>query len=82
MGIGGPALREQQASNPLQQCRIVVSGVTGAARQVLGMTPLVLISHLNRQLGLPDQLFALGDDVILTVLGQVTAPLHCMRGSA
>lgn len=38
---------------------------------VLGMSPLILVSHVNRQFGLPDTLFALGDDVILTVLGQI-----------
>lgn len=34
--------------------------LAGAA---LGMTQLVLVSGLNRHLGLSDQLFALGDDV-------------------
>lgn len=34
-------------------------------------TQLILISGLNRELGLSDQLFVLGDSVILTVLGQV-----------
>jgi len=38
---------------------------------VLGMSPLLLVTHANRLLGLPDQLFAIGDDVILTVLGQI-----------
>jgi folate/biopterin transporter len=37
----------------------------------LGMTPLILVTHLNRQLGLSDRLFAIGDDIILTVLGQI-----------
>lgn len=27
--------------------------------------------HANRQLGIPDQLFTFGDDVVLTVLGQI-----------
>jgi len=34
----------------------------------------VLVLHLNRAVGLPDTWFALGDDVILTVLGQVPCP--------
>ena len=38
---------------------------------VLGMTPLILVTHLNRAIGLPDTWFAIGDDVILTVLGQI-----------
>ena len=39
---------------------------------VLGMTPLILITHLNRILGLPDALFAITDDIILSILGQIT----------
>jgi folate/biopterin transporter len=38
---------------------------------VLGMTPLILVTHLNRQFGLSDKWFAIGDDIILTVLGQI-----------
>ncbi len=38
---------------------------------LLGSTTLLLVSGANRQLGLSDQLFVLGDSVILTVLGQV-----------
>lgn len=40
---------------------VCISGV------VLGMTPLILVTHLNRAIGLPDTWFAIGDDVILTV---------------
>lgn len=32
---------------------------------------LVLVYHLNRQLGIPDELFTFGDDVVLAVLGQL-----------
>ena len=32
---------------------------------------LALVTHANRAVGIPDTLFALGDDVVLTVLGQV-----------
>eukprot|EP00667_Euglena_gracilis_P005685 EG_transcript_5729 len=38
---------------------------------VLGLSQLLLVTGYNRQLGLSDQLFSLGDSVILTVLGQV-----------
>lgn len=41
--------------------------VLGAA---LGSTQLLLVSGASRALGLDDQLFVLGDSVILTVLGQ------------
>lgn len=37
----------------------------------LGLSQLVLVYHLNREVGIPDQWFALGDSVVLTVLGQV-----------
>lgn len=38
---------------------------------LLGSTQLLLISGANRSLGLDDQVFVLGDSVVLTVLGQV-----------
>lgn len=38
----------------------------------LGMTQLILILRLNKQWGLSDELFALGDSALLTVLGQVS----------
>lgn len=34
-------------------------------------TQLLLVYHMNRQLGIPDELFTFGDDVILAVLGQI-----------
>jgi len=37
-----------------------------------GLTDLILISGLNRQMGLDDHLFVLGDSLLLTVLGQVS----------
>jgi folate/biopterin transporter len=37
----------------------------------LGLTSLLLISHANRALGIPDGAFVLGDDVILSILGEV-----------
>ena len=38
---------------------------------LLSSTTLLLVSGVNRQLGLSDELFVLGDSVVLTVLGQV-----------
>lgn len=37
----------------------------------LGFTQLMLIYHINRQLGIPDEWFTFGDDVVLAVLGQI-----------
>ncbi|KAJ8905455.1 hypothetical protein NDN08_001962 [Rhodosorus marinus] len=37
----------------------------------LGLTPIILVTHMNRSLGIPDQTFALGDTAVLGVLGQV-----------
>ena len=34
-------------------------------------TQLLLVYHMNRQLGIPDELFTFGDDVVLAVLGQI-----------
>ena len=38
----------------------------------LGLTQLVLITRLNQALGISDEIFALGDSALLTVLGQVS----------
>ncbi|KAL8026313.1 hypothetical protein ABFX02_14G018400 [Erythranthe guttata] len=38
----------------------------------LGMTQVLLVTGLNRQLGINDEWFAIGDSLILTVLGQVS----------
>lgn len=48
----------------------------------LGSTQLLLVSGYNRVLGLSDELFVLGDSVILTVLGQVSHFLSCISGSS
>uniref|UniRef100_A0A061SCU3 Folate-biopterin transporter chloroplastic-like n=2 Tax=Tetraselmis sp. GSL018 TaxID=582737 RepID=A0A061SCU3_9CHLO len=37
-----------------------------------GLTDLILVTGLNRELGLDDHLFVLGDSLLLTVLGQVS----------
>jgi folate/biopterin transporter len=39
---------------------------------IIGMSPLILITHVNRSIGLPDAWFAIIDDVILSILGQIT----------
>ncbi|MEM1251821.1 MAG: folate/biopterin family MFS transporter [Cyanobacteria bacterium P01_H01_bin.21] len=36
-----------------------------------GMTTLLLVTHVNRSLGINDQWFSLGDNAILTVMGQI-----------
>lgn len=37
----------------------------------LGLSSLLLITHANRSLGIPDGAFVFGDDVALSVLGQI-----------
>lgn len=37
----------------------------------LGMTTLILVTHLNRSLGIDDQWFSLGDSLVLTAAGQI-----------
>ncbi|KAF7850183.1 hypothetical protein BT93_L5762 [Corymbia citriodora subsp. variegata] len=39
---------------------------------VLGMTQVFLVTGLNRQFGISDEWFAIGDSLILTVLGQAS----------
>ncbi|MBE9078826.1 folate/biopterin family MFS transporter [Romeria aff. gracilis LEGE 07310] len=38
---------------------------------LLGMTALLLVTHTNRQLGIDDRWFSLGDSLVLTVMGQI-----------
>ena len=38
----------------------------------LGMLPVLLITHTNRALGIPDAALIFGDDVILSALGQIS----------
>ncbi|KAK6130149.1 hypothetical protein DH2020_036065 [Rehmannia glutinosa] len=47
----------------------LVTTVIGSA---LGMTQVLLVTGLNRQLGISDEWFAIGDSLIITVLGQVS----------
>ena len=37
----------------------------------MGLTQLILISHYNRVLGIPDGAFVFGDDVVLSILGEM-----------
>ncbi len=36
------------------------------------LTPLILVTHANRSLGIDDHWFSIGDSLILTVMGQIT----------
>ncbi len=45
---------------------------TTVIASVLGMTTLLLVTHVNRDLGISDRVFSLGDSLILTVMGQIT----------
>ena len=45
------------------------SAIVGTA---LGLTQLALVTGYNREIGISDQFFALGDTVVLTVLGEVS----------
>lgn len=45
------------------------SAVVGTA---LGLTQLMLVTGYNREIGISDQFFSLGDTVVLTVLGEVS----------
>ncbi|KAE8698289.1 Folate-biopterin transporter 1 [Hibiscus syriacus] len=46
--------------------------VTTIAGSVLGMTQVFLVTGLNRQFGISDEWFAVGDSLILTVLSQAS----------
>jgi folate/biopterin transporter len=39
---------------------------------LLGLTALLLVTHTNRILGIDDYWFALGDSLVLTIMGQLT----------
>ncbi|HEY9704690.1 MAG TPA: folate/biopterin family MFS transporter, partial [Allocoleopsis sp.] len=38
---------------------------------ILGLTSLILITHTNRNFGIDDRWFSIGDSLILTVMGQI-----------
>ena len=44
---------------------------------VLGATPIILVTHVNARIGLPNSLFAAGDDLFLSVISQV-ALMPCL----
>jgi folate/biopterin transporter len=43
----------------------------------LGATPIILVTHVNARVGLPDSFFAVGDDLFLSVIGQI-ALMPCL----
>lgn len=43
---------------------------TTVASAPLGLIQLLLITHANRSLGIPDGAFVFGDDVVLAILGE------------
>jgi folate/biopterin transporter len=49
----------------------VIFGWSTVISATLGMTTLLLVTHANRALGISDQWFSLGDNLILTVMGQI-----------
>ncbi|KAJ7954864.1 folate-biopterin transporter 1, chloroplastic-like [Quillaja saponaria] len=53
---------------PLRKIFIATT-ITGS---VLGMTQVLLVTGLNRKFGISDEWFAIGDSLILTVLGQAS----------
>ncbi|KQK12724.1 folate-biopterin transporter 1, chloroplastic [Brachypodium distachyon] len=46
--------------------------VTTILGSVLGMTQVLLVTGLNRKLGISDEWFSIGDSLIITVLGQAS----------
>ncbi|TVU44611.1 hypothetical protein EJB05_04056, partial [Eragrostis curvula] len=53
---------------PLRKIFLVTT-ILGSA---LGMTQVLLVTGLNRELGISDEWFAIGDSLIITVLGQAS----------
>lgn len=49
----------------------VIFGWSTVISSALGMTTLLLVTHANRELGIDDRWFSLGDNLILTVMGQI-----------
>lgn len=49
----------------------VILGWTTLFSSLLGLTTLLLVTHANRNLGIDDHWFSLGDSLILTVMGQI-----------
>ncbi|XP_057783418.1 folate-biopterin transporter 1, chloroplastic-like isoform X1 [Salvia miltiorrhiza] len=53
---------------PLQKIFLMTTLIGSA----LGLTQVLLVTGLNRQFGISDEWFAIGDSLVLTVLGQVS----------
>ncbi|PPS39166.1 folate/biopterin family MFS transporter [Chroococcidiopsis sp. TS-821] len=49
----------------------VIFGWSTVLSAVLGMSTLLLVTHTNRALGIDDHWFSIGDNLILTVMGQI-----------
>lgn len=49
----------------------VIFGWSTVISTVLGMTMLLLVTHTNRSLGIDDHWFSIGDNLIITVMGQI-----------
>jgi folate/biopterin transporter len=49
----------------------VICGWSIVISAALRMTMLILVTHTNRELGIDDQWFSLGDSLILAVMGQI-----------
>jgi folate/biopterin transporter len=49
----------------------VIFGWSTVISAVLGLSTLLLVTHTNRALGISDQWFSLGDNLVLTVMGQI-----------
>ena len=39
---------------------------------ILGMLPLILVTHINRLIGIPDTWFAILDDIVLSIFSQIS----------
>ena len=49
----------------------VILGWSVVLSSMLGLTSLLLVTHVNRLIGIDDHWFSLGDSLILTVMGQI-----------
>ncbi len=49
----------------------VIFGWSTVISAVLGMSTLLLVTHANRAIGIDDRWFSLGDNLVLTVMGQI-----------
>ena len=54
---------------------------TAIASAGLGLSQLLLVTHFNRQLGIPDTLFTFGDDLVRP-LDPLSPPLPSLLGDA